>query len=294
MIVPYYQDSAVTIYHGDCRKILPQLEPVDLVLTDPPYGVRGDEIWDDLTSYDFAALCMQWMSAAVQLSPRLMAFCSDASTIRTIATLLYPRVRQLIWHKPLGSQYAGSQEAKRWFSYEVILDCYPGNDWETCKPKTLEVADQIRVAREERGLSRGGVDMVLRGKKTGLCYRWEEAACLPTREQAERLKELLGLDGKFDSALAAAQENTEKAEKADVLIHRTVTGSEHSCEKPLALLRDLLSLKPAATILDPFCGTGGILRAAKDLGRKAIGIEIEERYCEIAAKRMAQEVLEFA
>jgi DNA modification methylase len=34
---PYYQDDAVTIYHGDCREILPQLEPVDLVLTDPPY-----------------------------------------------------------------------------------------------------------------------------------------------------------------------------------------------------------------------------------------------------------------
>jgi len=66
----------------------------------------------------------------------------------------------------------------------------------------------------------------------------------------------------------------------------------HLCPKPLSLMQQLIArLRTPGTILDPFMGSGTTLRAAKDLGRKAIGIEIEERYCEIAARRMAQEVL---
>ena len=66
----------------------------------------------------------------------------------------------------------------------------------------------------------------------------------------------------------------------------------HPCQKPMRLLRWLVSgSKTTGIVLDPFMGSGTTLRAAKDLGRKAIGIEIEERYCEIAAKRCAQEVL---
>ncbi len=69
----------------------------------------------------------------------------------------------------------------------------------------------------------------------------------------------------------------------------------HPTQKPVELMSWCLSLRwtqAFQTILDPFMGSGTTLRAAKDLGRKAIGIEIEERYCEIAAKRMAQEVLD--
>jgi len=67
--------------------------------------------------------------------------------------------------------------------------------------------------------------------------------------------------------------------------------ADHPCQKPLGLVRKLINKHGGTTILDPFMGSGTTLRAAKDLGRRAIGIEIEERYCEIAVKRLQQSVL---
>lgn len=70
--------------------------------------------------------------------------------------------------------------------------------------------------------------------------------------------------------------------------------SAHPVPKPLTWLRWLVGLTTEKddVIVDPFAGSGTTLRAAKDLGRKAIGIEIEERYCELAATRMGQEALD--
>lgn len=77
----------------------------------------------------------------------------------------------------------------------------------------------------------------------------------------------------------------------DVWNHPAAIRNGHPCPKPVSLFAEILRQIPGDTVLDPFMGSGTTLRAAKDLGRKAIGIEIEERYAEIAANRLAQSVL---
>jgi len=80
--------------------------------------------------------------------------------------------------------------------------------------------------------------------------------------------------------------------KRAVWTDRVVHG-EHPTEKPISLYRSFMELftDPGDLILDPFMGTGTTLRAAKDLGRRAIGIELDEKWCSVAAERMAQGAL---
>ena len=134
--------------------------------------------------------------------------------------------------------------------------------------------------------------MVIRGKKTGLCYRWEEAACIPTPEQLAKLKELLKLDGEFEEAIQrATADKAVTADKADVLEYRTIPEPRHPCEKPTGLIDSLLLTigKDKKLLLDPFLGSGTTCFCAKKLNRKCIGIEIEEKYCEVAKKRIDKE-----
>ena len=70
--------------------------------------------------------------------------------------------------------------------------------------------------------------------------------------------------------------------------------TEHPCQIPEAVMSKAIRITPCAFVVDPFSGSGTTLRAAKDAGVRAIGIELNERYCEIAAKRLAQESFNFA
>ncbi len=292
MPTPYYDKGGITIYHADCRDVLPTLPAgsVDFVLTDPPYGVRHDQGWDIIEEKELSAFTASWVLPCRQICPYLVSFFSTTrfEVMNQLCRAFYPFVRLMIWDKPLGSQYAGSAQGGIWYAFEPIFACGPGFD----RRKSIEVANMIRTAREKKRLSRGGVDMVMRGKKTGLCYRWEEAACLPTLEQAESLCELLGLNGDFVKSLEIAWSGPQQATHRDVFSFRTVTDGNHPCEKPTPLLAALINAFTDAgqTVLDPFMGSGTTLRAAKDAGLKAVGIEIEERYCEIAARRLEQEV----
>lgn len=75
---------------------------------------------------------------------------------------------------------------------------------------------------------------------------------------------------------------------------KPVSEKEHIAEKPIEVMRWVLkAVPPGVTVLDPFMGSGTTLHAARDMGHRGIGIEADERYCEIAAKRLAQNLLPF-
>jgi len=191
---PYYEEKNITIYHADCRDILPHLEPVDLVLTDPPYPDHhileykyNDEIIDFLKQFD----CQQFIFWSAKRD-----FPLSYSSIH-------------IWDKMTGAAC----------EYERIFERNGGRRY-----------------------------CLFRGHR------------INSTVSAQFAKDIF-------------------------------TG--HPSQKPIKLIMEIINSAESKSILDPFMGSGTTLVAAKLLGRKAIGIEIEEKYCEISVKRLAQEVFDF-
>lgn len=237
---PYYQDEAVTIYHGSCLDILPALGQVDLILTDPPYEVeahtRGRRAFSGTTDAKFKkGVCEE----------RPIAFGAMDEATRGAVSREFHRLST-------GWIMAFCQVE----AVHLWKDCLEGAG---ARYFRTQIWDKVDAAPQ------------FTGDRPGMAFE-----CIVTCWNQETRSSWNG----------GGRRGTYR--------HATVKEKwGHDTVKPLPLMKDLAALfsDPGETILDPFMGSGTTLRAAKDLGRKAIGIELEEKYCELAAQRMGQEVL---
>jgi site-specific DNA-methyltransferase (adenine-specific) len=225
-VKPYYEDAACTIYHGDCREVLPLLSSVDLVLTDPPYAHAH------VDGGGFAAARKFYAGGSLNgLSDFVLAEYEDVM-----------------------------------MSAAPMLIAFHSRDL---------VPDYAEMARR-------------RGRKYDL-HLWHKTNAIPFTANTWKS------DVEYIALVWQAKPGWVQLDQS---MHSKVYTSalnidpSHPTAKPLAILRKYLLVLNPRTVMDPFMGSGTTLRVAKDLGRKAIGIELEEKYCEIAAKRLAQGALD--
>jgi site-specific DNA-methyltransferase (adenine-specific) len=214
-VKPYYQDPAVTIYHGDCREVLPGLS-ADVLVSDPPYWIAYSPGGG---GKGFRGKGKGWGKSFA--GPDVVRGDSEPFDPAPLLALGLPSV---LWG---ANHYADRLPASpTWLVWDKRRGLVR-NDFADCEMAWSNIGGPARVYSH-------------------LWYGvWRDS-------DEDRL---------------------------------------HPTQKPLPVMVWCLGLVPGGVVLDPFMGSGTTLRAAKDLGRKAIGIEIEERYCEIAARRMGQEVL---
>lgn len=229
---PYYEHAGITIWHGDCREILPDVS-ADTLITDPPYGIGlVTKTSDSRQSKAFDHGASLRASVLYQDDPAHVS-----GLIRSVFGIVLGRVASAI--------------------------VFPGPTmlWEYPVPAAL-----------------GSVYLPA---GAGRCS-WGFQCSQPILFYGKDPWLVNGKGGRPNSF------KTEQPNKEDI---------DHPCPKPVAWMKWAIhrgSYLASDVILDPFAGSGTTLVAAKDLGRRAIGIEIEERYCELAAKRLSQEVLGLA
>ena len=246
---PYYEHGGITIYHGDCREILPLLADAsaDLVLTDPPYGHNNNN--GDL---------IQRREVALGLPP------TAGSSPRPIAGDGYEEASELV--------HLLFRESRRLLRHGGCCCCCccggGGPDpqfarWSLWMDEVLNFKQMVVWDKGGLGMGwhyRRNYETILVAEKPGGPCKWYGG-----NSQANVIR-ISGIKPGAD---------------------------EHPTPKPVELMMVFVRLHSTVgdVVLDPFLGAGTTLVAAKRLGRSAIGIEIEERYCEIAARRLAQEQL---
>ena len=319
---PYYQDDLITLYHADCLESIGEIqEEVDALVTDPPYFKVKDDEWDN--QWDKASDFLAWMGGWVDEVRPLLAphasvwvFASPAMT-SSVERLLGERFKVLNsirWVKEAGWHQKIELEAQRRFTTPweglIFAEQY-GADSTTKEGVWASVHEPIRLylnaLRVEAGMTIQEVNeawQAMRGSKGQTPGHWfsQSQWLMPTPEHYEWLQGFLGVRGREYEDLRREYEDlrrpfriSERVNNSDVWTFDPVQGypGKHPCEKPIGMMEYIIktSTREGHTLLDPFAGSGSTLRAAKNLGRRAIGFEIEEKYCEITAKRLAQEAL---
>lgn len=289
-MTPYYADDAVTLYHADSLELLPTLARggfrVDHVITDPPYNI-GKAEWDNIANYE--VFCDAWIGPSSDLLTTKGAFwCthSDALALAAIARQIDAKGRPLVSWITLDKTDWGI--AKRYAN--AGTKTFPASVEYASYSRAEVYATEIRALRESLGMTRAEFDIEVSPsrKPTGITYRWEHGERVPQPAEVQVIQE------KYGVALTLPTFNN--AFKYSVVWEFPQADTiDHPTAKPLGVMSRMVATTtaPGDTILDPFAGSGTTLRAAKDEGRKAIGIELDERYCEVIARRLTQEAFNF-
>ena len=317
---PYYEEENITIYNGDCLEIMPQLPQVDLVLTDPPYGIMPFD-WDK-NKIDWNILAWT-MDRILRFYGTIYIFGQTPMIFKVYSGFSkYFEFRQdLIWYKNRGFSLADTIFTK---CHENILYFVKDN-----REMLKDFGEYIRKQRINLGLSLRDMGKLCNEKwyhRGGHMY-FETGLSSPTNDQYNKIKGVLKLDNRYDCLFEKfifnfeqiqlegksyhykkkpehklyGQKNKQKPfiglnrgkrNPLSVLEYDNIQSGEeykeHPTQKPIKLLKYLItaSSNPNDLILDPFLGSGTTIVACKELGRKGIGIEISKEYCDIAITRL--------
>jgi site-specific DNA-methyltransferase (adenine-specific) len=264
---PYYEHAGITIYHGDCREILPTLPKVDLIFTSPPYTDQRN--YHGGFPQEKSAWCLWLFSILIECLTK------SPSAILNIGDRRREGVRE--WDSSDFAAFCKGKSIPLWERFVWLKDPAGPNGSEVQPDDPIEfVLWYGKPSFQTNNVRRKYSQATIARYTTMPSERYEKNG-IKKRKSAETVHPI-------------------GARPSTVIITPALPTKEHCghpAQFPIHLPDWFIRAGSVAgdTILDPFMGSGTTLRAAKDLGRKAIGIDIEEKYCEIAARRLQQEVL---